>query len=223
MRFFAWLLVGGGLVLQIAGCGSSSDATADSHAGAANGSAGDDSGMAGSSAGSPAQAASGASSAGSAGAAGAAGASLTLGDSKTEACIAYAVASCERHAVCRNEPTEGCLSASASCPDLVFSTGSTRTIAGVKACAEDFKSFSCERLLNGESPACVTPGTRQPGESCAFASQCESLDCKGKSACGVCAKAGAEEDSCAGPAEGCGVGLYCSDTKQKCLVLPDSK
>jgi hypothetical protein len=219
MRFFAWVLVAGGLVSSSGGCGSSSDTSSDSRAGAANGTAGD-SGVSGSSVGGSPTGVSGA--AGKPGSAGAAGAPLALGDSKTEACIAYAVATCERHAVCRNEPTAGCLAASAGCPDLVFSDGSTRTAAGVKACAEDFKAFSCERLENGELPACVTPGTRKVAEPCVFASQCQSLECKGAAGCGVCANPGGEEESCAGSTGGCALGLYCTDSTQTCQLLPRS-
>ena len=206
-----WVLLAGGFVSSNVGCSSSpSTAPSDSQAGAANGSAGD----AGSSAGGPATGTSGA--AGALNSAGSAGTSVSLGDSKTEACIAYAVATCERHAICSNESTAGCLAASAGCPDLVFSDGSTRTAAGVKACAADLQVFSCERLKNGELPACVTPGTRKTAEACSFASQCQSLECKGSGSCGMCANAGAEGDSCAGSVGGCGLGLYCRDSTQTC-------
>lgn len=216
-----WALLGG-LSLSSGGCGGSPSTTNDSQAGTANTAAGD-SGVAGSSAGGSGSGASGASGGvGKAGSAGSAGGSNELGDSKTEACIAYAVATCERHAECRNESTAGCLAASANCPDLVFSDGSTRTAAAVKACALDFKKFPCERLQNGELPACVTPGTRKTAQPCSFASQCESLECKGSGSCGVCANPGKEDDSCAGPADGCALGLYCTDSKSMCELLPGS-
>ena len=146
----------------------------------------------------------GTSSAGVAGLSAAGGSTLPpLGDSAAEACIAYAVASCERRDFCASGNTNGCLGVTWQCPDLVSSAGSTRTPAGLKACAESYKTYSCDLINAGTLPPCVTPGTRKRGEACLYPSQCESLDCEFHGDCGLCAVEAADGEDCSAPDVGC--------------------
>src|SRR6187551_2246553 len=71
-----------------------------------------------------------------------------LGDSPTEVCLAYVVAQCVRRLECAGRPdmAEFCLATATGCPDTVFADGSTRTVAGTKACTAEFATFSCEQI-----------------------------------------------------------------------------
>jgi hypothetical protein len=140
-----------------------------------------------------------------------------LGDTPAEACIAYALAVCTRRDECNMIAPGNCLSASESCPDLAFSPGATRTVEGLKACAEAFKTLPCDQVIANKSPPCVTPGTRAQGEACSFPSQCSSLNCKmSGSGCGQCAKEVALHESCAGPDVDCQSGSECTGSAQTC-------
>jgi hypothetical protein len=203
-----------------AGCGSSETNTTHPTNG---GSAGNASGSAGQQAGGSAASGAGMGGAGGsqavAGASGSAG-GLTFGNSLTEACIAYALAVCERGIECRGGGTSSnCLSSTLGCPDIVTSPGSTRTVATLQACAAAYRTFSCDALAAGQLPPCVTPGTRQRGEPCAYHSQCASLTCKKSAGCGVCASIVGEGQDCSAPDTDCSPELRC-DTSQlpvKCV------
>lgn len=157
----------------------------------------------------------GTSPAGAAGRSAAGGANLPpLGDSAAEACVAYGVASCERAAVCAGRPSSGCIGVTYDCPDLVASPGSTRTAAALKACAETYKTYSCDLLGAGTLPPCVTPGTRKRGEQCVYPSQCESLNCEfSDTRCGACAIEAADGEDCSAPDVDCKHGSNCESGK----------
>ena len=196
--------------LSLIGCGSSHGAPAGV-GGAAAGASANGAGTAGASTsgGAPSGGANGSGGTGMGGAnAGTAG--FTLGDTKTEACIAYALASCERQAECSGSEPGNCLRVSFSCPDLVFSAGATRTVADLKACVDAYKKVPCEQLAAGVFPACVTPGTVELGAPCSFSSQCASLSCGGDQDCGMCVVSGHEGDSCANGGL-CAGQLLCTD------------
>lgn len=145
-------------------------------------------------------------------------AGFTLGDSKTEACIAYALAVCDRMTECAGGQAGECLRASFSCPDLVFSAGATRTVADLMACADAYQKLPCDQLAAGVLPACVTPGTVELGAPCSFASQCASLSCGGDQSCGMCVLSAHEGESCAN-GEQCLGQLQCKDGKCAGSVL----
>jgi hypothetical protein len=121
---------------------------------------------------------------------------LVLGDSKTEACIAYVLAVCTRQDQCSGSSGGNCLWVSNSCPDLAFSPGATRTPAVLKACADVYQKLPCEQIELGILPDCVTPGTVALGEPCAFSSQCASLSCGGDATCGQCVPSAHEGEPC---------------------------
>jgi hypothetical protein len=100
-----------------------------------------------------------------------------------------------------------------TCPDVLFSDGSTRTVAGLLACIDEWKSFPCDQLRRGLDPACVTPGTRAPGQSCKFPSQCASLQCQLQTGCGMCLQTVGEGATCGTNGPACEFGLQCSSGK----------
>ena len=82
----------------------------------------------------------GAGQAGKGGSPAGAGGTLMLGNSPAEACIAYGLAVCSRQVQCSNVslevwPVPSCIAVTYECPDLSFSPGATRTVAGLLACA----------------------------------------------------------------------------------------
>lgn len=137
---------------------------------------------------------------------------LVLGDSNTEACIAYAMAVCARQDQCSGTRGGDCLRVSYSCPDLVFSRGATRTPAVLKACADAYQKLPCDQIELGILPECVTPGTVALGQPCSFSSQCASLACGGDGTCGACVPSAHEGEACTEPANCLGF-LNCSAGK----------
>src|SRR6188768_2746583 len=137
----SWL-VGRGVALAfgaliLGGCGSSAS-DSGAHSGAGGLSDSGDAGAGGASA--RANMAGAATAGGTVGASGASGGSagLLLGDSPTEACIAYVLAQCLRRQECQGDPSQSCFLNASACPDLMFSNGSTRTVSSLKACAAEF-------------------------------------------------------------------------------------
>lgn len=116
------------------------------------------------------------------------GAEVEVPDSLLGACRAYVMAQCLRREECAGTTSNRCAeTADAYCPDLLFSEGSTRTLEGVLDCAAEWKTFSCDNALVYKLPDCVTPGTRQVGETCVYPSQCATQECSGNgTSCGVC-------------------------------------
>lgn len=140
-----------------------------------------------------------------------------VGDTPVEACIAYARAACERHVTCQGLPTRSCEHTIDDCPDKYFSPGSTRTVAGLKACAIVRANQPCEELLVEKTPDCATPGTRQTGEACLYDSQCASLTCSSNgSDCGSCLALAKAGESCAAAGPACEAGFDCDG--EKCVV-----
>jgi len=219
----SWLVgLGCSWGLVVVGCGSSSGTHAKSNGGGDSiaAGAGAASGAGGASGAAPTSGGpgvgGGASGAGAANAG--SGGGYVLGDSLSEACIKYALASCVRRAECEGGMASACMTSTLGCPDVVSSPGSTRTAAILSACAADYAVLSCADEIAGKRPACVTPGTRQIGEACAYPSQCASLVCKTASAesCGLCASLVGEGESCEAPDVACTNGLACDSTK-KCV------
>jgi hypothetical protein len=201
--------------LAAAGCGNSSSSGPGgasgnaSVAGSSSSAAGSSSGGAENSAGSNSGGGSAGSSAGGGGLSG-----LNLGNSLTEACMAYALAVCTRQAQCHGGSGAECLrTVTLSCPDLTSSPGSTRTVEGLHACAKTYQALPCEQLDADELPACVTPGTVPLGGACAFNSQCQSLSCGGEESCGFCVPSAREGEPCSSTTGICLGNLVCEDSK----------
>ena len=151
---------------------------------------------------------------------------IHLGNTLTEACIAYAYASCHRSLECSSQTSSyQCLNAGLQCPDVVSSPGSTRTIAGLQACAAAYDAFPCADLMAGKLPECVTPGQRQDGEVCEFPSQCRSLSCNvTDGTCGKCATLVNLGEVCDDEALVCVGGLVCdaAQSPAKCIAKPEN-
>ncbi len=132
---------------------------------------------------------------------------------KRKACRDYLAVLCARQGDCSGPATGyGCLQRQAKCPDFLFSPGSTRTIESVEACLPAIRAMSCDDISIVKYPACSTPGTKMPGEACAFNTQCESLSCGagyGNADCDTCARAAKSGESCTGSAVTCEGGLVC--------------
>ena len=158
---------------------------------------------------------------GTVGAAGASGGSagLLLGDSPTEACVAYVLAQCQRRQECDGDPSQSCFLNASACPDLMFSNGSTRTVSSLKACAAEFATYSCDQLNLGFFPDCSSAGTRAPGQACAFNSQCASLSCDlASTECGQCTSLGDLDADCSAAGITCKPGLFCDRSTKRCAT-----
>jgi hypothetical protein len=221
MRVSGW---GFGLSIVLAGlaavgCGNSSSSGPGGAGG--NASVAGSSSTAGSSSGGAASTA-GSSNAGSAGSSAGSGSGglsgLNLGNSQTEACMAYVLAVCGRQAQCHGSSSSHCLSVTLGCPDLTSSPGSTRTVEGLQACAKTYSTLPCEQVDADELPACVTPGTLPLGNACAFNSQCQSLSCGGEESCGFCVPSAREGEPCSSTTGICLGNLACEGGK--CTKLP---
>jgi len=240
-----WLVAGSlvlGAALVLSACGSSFSAAPAGDAGA-NDSAGDDGGG---DAGEGGQAGHAAGQGGvNSGGMGGHGGGVVLGNTRTESCIAYAEAYCQRSAECHGTMPKNCLEVSFGCPDLIFSPGATRTISSANACAKSYLGFACDKMNAGDLPDCVTPGTRKANEACLYNSQCVSLSCSASgNACGTCAALGSEGAVCSATvpcesslvcdpsghcaatlssscASSCPVDQYCDSALEKCKNRPD--
>ena len=205
------------LGLWMAGCGNSSSSGspgASGNASVAGSSSSAGSGTTNGGASNVAGASNNGGSAGSSAGTGTGGLSgLNLGNSLTEACMAYVLAVCGRQAECHGGGGAGCLSVTLSCPDLTASPGSTRTVEGLQACAKTYQTMPCEQVDADELPACVTPGTVPLGNACAFNSQCQSLSCGGDLACGVCVPSAREGEPCSPTTGICLGNLVCEGGK----------
>ncbi|HXK20784.1 MAG TPA: hypothetical protein VNG33_23395 [Polyangiaceae bacterium] len=142
------------------------------------------------------------------------------GNDLADACIAYALALCKRRGECegRLQDAASCLATTFSCPDVVSSLGSTRTVATLQACALAYATFSCDDMLAGKLPDCVTPGTLPRGAPCQYPSQCSTLACKlDGMTCGKCALMVGEQEACTAPDVDCLPEMYCDGT---CVKRP---
>jgi len=189
------------LGLSLSGCGNTGHGVAAS-GGAANVAGASSSGGAGSGGVAAGGADAGGPSGGvSAGTGGAGGAPTT----KYEACVAYMNAQCNRRYLeCSgfDAKPDPCPEYVALCPDFLFSEGSQLDVAGVLACAETWRSYSCDSFSQGIEPDCGLPvGKRALGEPCIYSRQCASTACgKGGDAahpaCGACVPVGKQGDPC---------------------------
>ena len=115
---------------------------------------------------------------------------------KTAACIEYIRGFCTNLQRCAvgasgtafEEGVIGCLWQTATnCPDVIFSTGSTRTVEGTIACGQDWADFSCSDRERNLVPSCATAGTLPTGAKCISTFQCESRRCTSNGqACDTC-------------------------------------
>jgi hypothetical protein len=130
--------------------------------------------------------------------------------SERMACIANVKAQCSRHARCRYVTIASCNAPEQLCPDSAFSPGSTREAASLYACARQWDNFDCTDLAAGKIPSCLTPGTREIGEACIFASQCKTLACSGSpTTCGQCVERIAIGGACSVGGAPCVMGAAC--------------
>jgi hypothetical protein len=143
--------------------------------------------------------------------------------SKTAACIEYATAEFSRLAKCHGLDDTVPLSGTSTCPDAAFAPGSTRTVAGLLACAQAWRTFPCDKVLRELLPDCATPGTRAPGESCFAAVQCVSLQCQfGTGTCGKCASTIPQGGDCTVAGAICDLGLRCMNGSCMPIELPSA-
>lgn len=196
------------------GCGSAERPTTASPPTAGQSGAGTLAGAAGSNATGGAAGAS--TSAGGGGSGGSFG--VVLGDTPGEACIAYALAVCSRREECLGRAGANCVGATLGCPDLTFSPGATRTVEGLKACAQTYATLPCDQANTDVLPPCVTPGTKARGEECRYSSQCAGLSCSGGSECGTCGVLAHAGESCAEADVECASGTSCDTVTGKCLA-----
>lgn len=145
----------------------------------------------------------------------AAGASTSSGgnvswtdDGHAEACWEYGQQVCGLLERCSGLAQPSCLQRwLLECPDELFSDGSTASVEGVQACAAQWSGWSCDELVAGRTPSCLTAGEKSLGESCAFASQCESGSCSAVNGCGECQARPAPGEPCT--RDSCPVGQGC--------------
>jgi hypothetical protein len=106
---------------------------------------------------------------------------------------------------------------------LTFSPGSTRTVDGLFACADQFRQQACDAVNDDVIPPCVTPGTRAPGEPCIASSQCASLVCfnTGGGNCGSCDPTVGVGEACSSEVA-CTPGLYCDPLTNTCATYQSS-
>lgn len=165
---------------------------------------------------------------GNAGEGGAAGGSAAGVLTEHAACVTYLNAECNRQSECAGGPVldDPCPGATRKCPDYFFSSGTTRTVEGMLACAETWKTYPCEKFFADEFPPCASNGTLPAGSVCLFGSQCASGICllrgttpPGHPDCGYCITAAKEGDPCnytTGP--GCDLGLECDQGTDRCVT-----
>lgn len=203
-----WIfVVAAGLSLPVWGCGSTSSGGPGVSGGSAANTAGQASGGGGTTSGSgPGQA--GSNHAGVAGSsaqagAGGSGGSGVVSSEAAQACRAYFQGICARVAECGAPKLHPCESPADACPDILFSQGSSWTVASLNACTETWKTHDCAALAKDQWPACSTvPGTRERGKSCTFDAQCQSGQCNAgfeqgyEASCGICAETATLDGTC---------------------------
>jgi len=137
---------------------------------------------------------------------------------ETHACLDYVLGFCEQAARCDGaSDVVACYEAnSARCPDLLFAPGSTRTIDGTFACADEWRALTCDI----PTPECATAGTLADGEACVTGIQCASRLCSGNTdQCGSCVPSAGLGESCddaIGPS--CTPGLTCDPSESVCFA-----
>lgn len=151
------------------------------------------------------------------------GGQVSASDKRTLACLEYVLAFCEYSVRCSTsiENVIQCFERnSTSCPDVLFAPGSSRTVDGTFACADDWRALSCDLY----QPECATAGTRTDGEACVTSIQCASRYCSGSSvSCGVCRATAKLGDPCDYAAEVfCEPGLSCHLADFVCVTPADA-
>ncbi len=132
------------------------------------------------------------------------------------ACNAYVDAYCAKLRACQGY-SFACEAQKALCPDFLFASGSTLTPADVSQCTVQLAGATCVDFFNNPPAACVKPGERKAGASCAFNSQCESATCvNGVSHCGYCARVVDPGESCGPQGVVCPSGQACDYQTGQC-------
>ena len=138
------------------------------------------------------------------------------------ACQNYVDAYCAKLTTCQGGVTPSCEAMKATCPDLLFGSGSTLAPSDVSSCSVQLAAASCLDFYNDPPASCVKPGTRAAGASCAFSSQCQSARCVDDNAhCGYCARIADDGENCNMAGVVCGPGKWCdSYNTGACAPVP---
>ncbi len=154
--------------------------------------------------------------------AGDSGIDSSLDAARTEACIEYVRAYCERNIECLGWSVSvlSCLAANARyCPDQLFSPGSAWTVEAALECAEKRRVMACDAVEHQIMPDCpAAVGTRAAGEECLFANQCASGACSYLGSdffCGTCIRPASKGDPCSG---NCVPPLVCDEETERCVA-----
>lgn len=114
-------------------------------------------------------------------------------------CLAYIRAQCGRLDECAQASGSilaSCVEYEGLCPAMFLSNASNYSVDSLRACALEWRDYSCDELTRGNRPACVAPGPVALGGGCRFHSECASGLCStpNPAACGIClAKVGSGE------------------------------
>ncbi|MGH7329898.1 MAG: hypothetical protein ACREJX_16240, partial [Polyangiaceae bacterium] len=148
------------------------------------------------------------------------GGSDALDPAAVTACDDYIDAYCKKLAACQGY-SPSCETQKALCPGFLFSSGSTLTPTDVSQCTVQLAGATCVDFFNNPPAACVKPGERKAGSSCAYNSQCQSATCvNGESHCGYCARIADDGESCEMQGVVCGAGKACDSNTGLCGPVP---
>jgi hypothetical protein len=142
-------------------------------------------------------------------------------------CVTYIEAFCAKQEACSpSNRLALCKQTAELCPEYFFSEGSTRTIASMLACADEFAKMTCAEWNAGIRPSCQTPGTLPAGSSCISPAQCASANCDGLTLgtrCGTCSALYGADEECTntgtfGP-KVCPQNQRCDDVTKRCAPI----
>jgi hypothetical protein len=123
------------------------------------------------------------------------------------ACREYVQAICERFDACGSTDFDTCMIGQRSCPDRLFSEGSSFTREAALSCAEEWRALPCDQVIADVPPSCAEiPGTFSDGATCSYSTQCASGACS--DSCGSCLPV-VEADSACAPNVACPRGQAC--------------
>jgi hypothetical protein len=140
----------------------------------------------------------------------------TANDTPESVCRDALIAQCQRRVDCGMAASLTCFGFVNLCPEYYFSTGSNRTVQGVRACIDAIKQMTCTDIAVSALPDCLTGGMKAAGMGCLYGSQCASTFCDGSSRmCGKCTDVASAGMSCSGGAD-CAPGSFCGLQSKKC-------